>query len=831
MKYNTHIEEDDLDLKRITVYIKRYFKMILFITFITTSLTGVYVYFLQSLYSSSVILSFSNQKMSKLSSIIPEELSSLTKKKSELETIKLTIKTRKFINSVIKDLKLEEQYFIQKPITFLPDNIAFPPEHIKFIEERLKKEELYSFKNLEVTLNINNLDSNLYDKFFKIEPVNDKQYILYIKEINYEKVHSYHKLIKNKEFSIKVIKSGETQYKKYLIKSTKKIYLADKILENLTVTILSDNVLKITYNNTVPQKAKELVDAIAKKFISYTLEKKTNEISQTLLFLNNQISDIKANLENDGDTLKKYQQQSNAFMPLESSRLIMKEITLKEEKLNILQSQLIEINHFKSSLEHNEFNTISLFNSGIDIHSIQPLIDFFRKESLELNEMTLQSNNIEKPISSNPQLIHLINQFNEKKKLLADLEFNFTLGHPQVIQTQMDIEVQRDEINAYILTHIQKLTLNKSETKRKIIANIDMTQKSLYNNIRLLKKDIKNKRISLQSLPEKALATQELKHKFTLSENIYTFLLEKKMEFEIAKASTIVNTQIIENARESWIPIKPNKKLILLVGVILGMILGVIFTWIRVLLDSKIRDASTVEELSNIPLYGILPPKKHERFFQEALRNIRTNLHFVLPNTKQCVTVLISSTVASEGKTTVVASLAEIISQTNQKVLLIDLDLRKPRLYQELQRSNRQGISNYLVENTDIKNLIQPVHDNLDFIAAGPVPPNPSELLMSEKFHSLINELMEQYDYILFDTAPIGSVIDASLILEHADITLLVIKADYSEKIYLEHFHKLSKDKGIETSGIILNQVKLKNQKKYDYGYGYGYGYGQKQLS
>ena len=171
-----------------------------------------------------------------------------------------------------------------------------------------------------------------------------------------------------------------------------------------------------------------------------------------------------------------------------------------------------------------------------------------------------------------------------------------------------------------------------------------------------------------------------------------------------------------------------------------------------------------------------------------------------------------------EGKTTVIAGLAKIIAQANKKVLVIDLDLRKPRLYQEMKKSNKIGVTNYLVEDRTIEELVQPINDNLDFIAAGAVPPNPSELLMSNKFEILINKLMEQYDYILFDTAPIGTVIDATIILKYTDIMLLVVMANEAEKNYLENFNKLRVEKNIKSAGIILNKVKLTKNQGYDYG-------------
>jgi uncharacterized protein involved in exopolysaccharide biosynthesis len=193
LNYNNHIEDDEIDFRKIALNLKKYFKMILFLTFISTSIAGIYAYFLPPLYSSSVILSFSNQKMSKLASIIPEEFSRLTSKASELETIKLTIKTRKFINSVIKDLNLKERYFIQHKVDFIPQGIDF-------IKKRLKKEELYSFKNLEVELHIYNA---LHQKIFKIEPIDSQSYILNIKRSIF-----IIKRLSKKIFQLKLEKKG-----------------------------------------------------------------------------------------------------------------------------------------------------------------------------------------------------------------------------------------------------------------------------------------------------------------------------------------------------------------------------------------------------------------------------------------------------------------------------------------------------------------------------------------------------------------------------------------------------------------------------------------------
>ena len=803
---NINVEEDEIDIHKILLHLRRNLSTILLITFLVTFLAIAYAYFLKPVYSSSVTVSFSDQKTSKLTAIIPDELSGFGMKESELETVKLTLMTRKFINSVIENLTINHHYFV---------------------ENNFRKNELYAFTNLEVAIDI--YDNTLYKELFEIKPIDNNKYLLKLDVLKYEQIHHYGEEVIEKSFSITVQRKGLIKEKSYFVEVDDKSLLSKNILEHMQVDILSDNVMKITYNDSVAQKAKELVKAISEKFITYTLDKKTSELSKTLDFLETQITETKSHLQAKGDKLQSYQQESELFMPMESSVTLFNTVSKKEEEIKILELQANEIQNFKQALKKNKLNTVSLLYSGINTSSIQSLIELFRKDSFSLNEMKLQLNNIEESLTSNEHLALSIHELNEERKLLDELTFNFTAGHPQVLKETNKFSKMTRELRSYILTNIEKLEQSKVLTKNKILNNIIMTQNNIISKLKILKKDLDEKHKLLKSLPGKDLTIQELKRQFTLSENIYTFLLQKKMELEISKASTIANTQVIEDPIEALKPIKPNKKLIVIIGLVLGLILGILYTAIKALLDTKIRNAETVLELTDAPLYGILPEKTQKRFFDEALRSIRTNLQFILPRDKECTTILLSSTVAGEGKTTIVSGLADVISKTGKKVLLMDLDLRKPRLYKEIKKSNKAGMTHYLVGNKEFNDFIQPVNDNLDFFAAGTVPPNPSELLMSEKFEKLIEGLMKKYDYILFDTAPIGLVIDANMLLRYSDIVLLVVKADIAEKSYLEHFNKLRVEKNIQSSGIILNQVKM--QKGNNYGYGYGYGYGTEKDS
>jgi len=809
MNFN-EIEEDEIDIRRLFEHLKKNIKSILFITFIITLIAILYAYYQADIYSSDVTISFSDQKTSKLTSIIPDELSALSgSNEKELETVKLTLQTRKFINSVIKDLNLSQRYYL--------------------VNKFHKKSEVYHFKDLKINLtllNQNLVEENeqLYGEFFEIIPLNSKRFLLKIEKLKYAKEFKFNKQIKEQWFRLKVKKVGFIQESSYFVTKSDESRLSDSILENMSVSILSDNVLKIVYNDTVAKRAKELTEEIALHFIDYTLKKRTNELGQTLAFLDRQIEEIKLHLQGEGKILKDYQKENEVFFSMESNIALYESVNDKDEMIETLKLQKSELKSFKIALEDNKFNTIALLNSGVNISSIQSLIELFRSNELELNEMKLQLLHLEKPITQNEALTTLIQELNKEKKLLDELNFNFTLGHPQVIKAQNDYEEIKNNIFSFIQTTIQRLKESQHSLQKKVNHNILMAEKTIDSKLRMLTKDVKKKERLLKSLPEKDMTVQDLKRKFTLSENIYTFLLQKKMELEISKASTIANTQIIENPREALKPTKPNKKLILIVGFILGFILGILYVALKSLLDTKIRDTATVTELTDAPLYGVLPMKENKRFFDEALRSIRTNLQFVIPHEKNCTTMLLSSTIAGEGKTTVTAGLSKIIAQTGKKVLVMDLDLRKPRLYKEINRSNKNGMTQYLTMNLNLSDCIQHIDENLDFFPAGSVPPNPSEILMSKKFEAVISQLMEEYEYIIFDTAPIGSVIDANLLLKYSDIVLLVLKANVAEKSFLEHFNRLRAEKNIKSSGVILNQ--LKQNHSTDYGYGYGYGYG-----
>ncbi|WP_345974707.1 polysaccharide biosynthesis tyrosine autokinase [Sulfurimonas sp. HSL3-7] len=332
---------------------------------------------------------------------------------------------------------------------------------------------------------------------------------------------------------------------------------------------------------------------------------------------------------------------------------------------------------------------------------------------------------------------------------------------------------------------------------------------------------------SLEALPENERRLANLTRNTTVNEKVYNYLLEKRAETAILSSSTISKTRVLDSVLLPKLPIKPKRLFIILVGMILGLIVGVASAFLRSFLDDTLKTAEDFDKISTIPLYGAIPQRKNKRGysqFEEAMRVLRTNLQFV-GGTKKSKIVALTSSISGEGKTIIAVSLAKMIAATGKKVIILDLDMRRSRMHEEFNITNKIGVSSVLSGSNTLEEALQKeVLENVDVITSGPKPPNPSELLVKEGFEQLIQTLSEKYAYIIFDTPPIGLVSDAMILLKTADIGLIVTRANYSKKAYLKNVDKFSKEHDLNNLGFILNGIE--SSKRHGYGYGYGYGYG-----
>lgn len=387
-----------------------------------------------------------------------------------------------------------------------------------------------------------------------------------------------------------------------------------------------------------------------------------------------------------------------------------------------------------------------------------------------------------------------------------------------------------------VIQEINKTLLN---LKQSILRSIDAYQTGLEISKRRIDRKESETRSNINVLPEKEKRIREITRQQLVKERLYVFLLQKREEAALSSAVMSDIAKVVDYAYTNPTPVSPKSQIVLLGSFLLSLILPFGVLYIKFLLNTKINDKDEIKSfLPNIPIAGEIPllNKNQENLIRknstdslaESLRILRTNLNFMGLNNEGCKVIFVTSTMKGEGKTFASVNLAATISTTRSKCLLIGADLRNPQIHSFLNiNKNRAGLSKYLYdENTTIEELIihKPLKDfNLDVVLSGDIPPNPSELLVGNRFEEFIKEVEKEYDYIIFDTAPTILVTDTLLISKYADITLYTIRANYTDIQLLEHLKEISDSKKLLNIGIIFNGVQ--NSGAYAYNYGYGYGY------
>ena len=380
---------------------------------------------------------------------------------------------------------------------------------------------------------------------------------------------------------------------------------------------------------------------------------------------------------------------------------------------------------------------------------------------------------------------------------------------------------------------------------------------SLYESLSIQKKEVEGQTAKFGSkigdapTQEKILMGYERQQE--VKSGLYLMLLQKREENSIALAATADNAKIIDAALANDYPVSPKSSMILLVALVLGCAIPVAIIYIMELLRYKIEGRNDLEKLTKVPVLGDVAVshdlKKGQRgivvrendndIMAETFRSIRTNLQFVLDGPEKKV-IQFTSTTSGEGKTFISSNLAMSLALLGKKVILLGLDIRKPRLAEMFGFANRtKGISAFLAGDPDDKELLfdqiipSGVNENLDILPAGIVPPNPAELLSKKNLDNAISFLKEKYDYVLLDTAPVGLVTDTLIIARVADASVYVCRADYTAKNDLNLVNSLYAENKLKNMSIVLNGVDMA-KRKYGYYYGYGgngkygrYGYGK----
>jgi tyrosine-protein kinase Etk/Wzc len=370
---------------------------------------------------------------------------------------------------------------------------------------------------------------------------------------------------------------------------------------------------------------------------------------------------------------------------------------------------------------------------------------------------------------------------------------------------------------------------------RETLSNVK--QSYVINRNNLLEKTRKAES-DISGVPGKGRRMLEITRQQKILEDLYSFLLQKRLETSISSASTISNSRILEPAQSLSVPIKPDKKGLYIIAVLIGLGLPVAIIALKEYLNDKITSRGDIERLTNIPILGeighseisetLVVTKNNRKFISEQFRIIRTNLQYILNKIERPV-ILITSSFSGEGKSFVSTNIGAVLALTGKKTVILEFDIRKPKIIAGLDLERNEGITNFIVGKVSIEEIIIPVTlvENLYVIPCGPIPPNPAELLLDEKIAELFQYLRQHFEMIIIDSAPVGLVSDAVILSSYADATLYIMRQDYTLKKQIGLINDYYENNKLPKLSVLLNDAKAAGGYGGYYGnYGYGYSYG-----
>ena len=400
----------------------------------------------------------------------------------------------------------------------------------------------------------------------------------------------------------------------------------------------------------------------------------------------------------------------------------------------------------------------------------------------------------------------------------------------ELIARRMEIEANAKGDNPAL----KAIDAQIDEMRESVTKSIDGAVSSASVRLQELKKEEAASKNKLNAIPTQEREYLELHRDQKIKNQLYSYLLQRREENRLVLAATTPKGKIIDNAYALNQPIAPNKMLILLVALFMGIMIPAIVLYIKSMMSNKFDSVEALGRLTSLPIIGeichsrrasenpIVVSETSTRPIAELFRLLRSNLQFMFPlkgaNVGQVA--MVTSSCSGEGKTFVSMNVAESLALLDKKVVLVGLDIRLPMLAQNLGLPSSPGVTNYLSGAVDDVDSLIVSHSNCDVIVAGPVPPNPSELLLNNRIEQLITELKQRYDFVIIDSAPIGLVSDTFSLGRFSDVTLYVSRANYTKKSFIKYLNSVVERGQLKNVAVVVNDT----NPKLSHGYGYGYG-------
>ena len=562
--------------------------------------------------------------------------------------------------------------------------------------------------------------------------------------------------------------------------------LEEEFAARLQISYIDEmsSVITVSLTGNVTARDRDFIDALCEEFLEANLEEKNAEATRTIDFINEQLAFIFDSLQTSENRLRQYRRENN----------------------------MVDVNAYTSSVL-SKLSALDAQRSELVLKEayFDELADYLKESVIEERLVAPSSIGV-----SDPVLLDLVSKFNELQQKRSDLGEK----NPQY----------------------ERLSKRMEEVRITMLEVLDNVRKVHEMERNAFEKEYMAVMNDLQDLPEKELQMINYERAYKINDNYYTFLLQKQSEAQIRKASNVPDNKILQKARISQLPINGGDKLkIYLLFMIVGLLIPAAYVILKELLNTTIRGEQDVMKITKIPILGTIrradsssakvqTVEKPKSLFTEGFRLIRSRVEFISKR-KTDISVLVTSAESGDGKTHFAINLSGVYSLVSDKVVLIDLDIRNPKLSEKLGYKDVKGLVHVLIGEATLDEVL--IKDDKElgfhFLPAGVVPPNPAELVRSEEMMNLLDELKRRYDYRIIDTSPLGLVSDAYALTGIADVNLLITRVFKSDKTFFRSFIEQVQQDNVNNPYIVLNDLQVpKKGKTGHYGkYGYGkYTYG-----
>lgn len=567
--------------------------------------------------------------------------------------------------------------------------------------------------------------------------------------------------------------------------------VSNGIQKKLEVTKASklSSIINLSLIDEVPQRGRDVLNELLVAYNFTNMVDKNTLAANTLDFITERLKNTERDLDSIEHRLQSYRATSNAVDISTQGKLYLTNVSNNDQKLSEINMQMAVLNQLDQFVV-----------SGDNAGGILP-------STLGVNDPTLSQ--------------------------LVDKLYALQLEYESLKKTT-------GENNPVVVSLIDRI----EKIKPSIVANIQSQKRNLQASIANLSATNSTYSSTLQSIPQKERDILDINREQEIKNNIYTFLLQKKEETSLVRASIVSDSRIVDKARSGEKPVSPKKKVIYLLSILFAFFAGLAFIFSKETFSRKIMFRHEIANLTTLPIIGEIAsePSKNvivigdnkRTFIAEQFRKLRVTLGYMGIDSKH-KRILITSSISGEGKSFISTNLALSLALTGKKVALLDFDLNNPSLNNKLNIGEHKGITDYLLDESGIDDIIMQtdLHKNLSLIPTGKLPSNPSELIMGDRVQGLLSSLDKRFDFIVIDTAPVTPVSDAYILSPFCDATLYIIRHGYTPKALVQQIDESNKINQLKNAALVFNGVTARGfgSKNYGYGYGYdGYVYGNKDV-